>query len=459
MNTLQRKMKQDFESKALFDQARLYAFEYLDNIEDMDVFPSEKNLEGLNHFDVPLQQDTIDAKEVIHELNTFGAPGTIAQIGGKYHGFVNGGVVPASLGAKWLSDVWDQCGGLYLTSPVNAKLEEVCESWLKDIFDLSKETVAGFVSGTSMANLCGLAAARFQLLKNLGWDVHENGLNGAPNLRILAHQQVHASVKKTLAMLGYGKNSIEWLEADDQGRLVLDALPKLDNSCLVLLQAGNANTGSFDDFDTVCDIANEVGAWVHIDGAFGLWARATKALAYLTKGMEKASSWAVDGHKTLNTPYDSGIIMCRYPDAMISALQASGEYIIYSEQRDPLLYTPELSKRSRAIELWATMKYLGKDGIDQMVTTFYERAKQLATGLEEIGYQVINEVVFNQVLISCGSEENTKNVITCIQQSGEAWLGGTIWQGKPAIRISICSWMTNEKDIEDLISLFEKVRS
>ncbi len=335
--TIQEQMLEELKNKKIFEQARSYAYEYIDGIEEMNVFPSKSSLEDMNSFDQTLPKESVSAKKIIEQLHEFGSPATIAQTGGRYFGFVNGGAVPVSLGVKWLSDVWDQCGGLYLTSPINAKLETICEDWLKEIFNLPKETIAGFVSGTSMANLCGLSAARFHLLKNLDWDINENGLNGAPELRIIAHDQVHASVKKTLSMLGYGKKSIEWIPSDNQGKLILEELPKLDRSCLVLLQAGNANTGSFDNFDQVCDLANEVGAWVHIDGAFGLWAAASKSLSHLTKGMEKASSWAVDGHKTLNTPYDSGVILCKHPDALISSLQATGEYIIYSDQSDPLL--------------------------------------------------------------------------------------------------------------------------
>ena len=455
---LQRQMSEELKNKELFEQARSYAYEYIDGIDAMDVFPSQSNLENMKIFDEPLPQASVTAKDILDQLHKFGSPATIAQTGGRYFGFVNGGAIPVSLGVKWLSDVWDQCGGLYLTSPINAMLENVCERWLKEIFNLPKQTVAGFVSGTSMANLCGLSAARFRLLKNLGWDINENGLNGAPKLRIIAHDQVHASIKKTLAMLGYGRKNIEWIPSDNQGKLVLEELPELDESCLVLLQAGNANTGSFDDFDAVCDLANAAGAWVHIDGAFGLWAAASKSLSHLTKGMQKADSWAVDGHKTLNTPYDSGVILCKHPEALISALQATGEYIIYSEQRDPLLYTPELSKRSRAIELWATMKYLGSTGIDEMVTGFHTKAKQLEQGLKEIGFKIINDVVFNQVLVAAENDEMTKQIITYIQQSGECWLGGTTWQGKAAIRISVCSWMTTENDIERTIALFKKAK-
>ncbi len=459
MSTLHKQMRQELESKELFDLARSHAFEYMDGVEGMDVFPSEDNLEKLVNFDEPLQEESIPANQVIDQLHFYGSPNTVAHTAGRYFGFVLGGAVPVSLGVKWLSDVWDQCGGLYLTSPINAKIEAVCEHWLKDIFDFPKETVAGFVSGTSMANLSALAAARYQLLKKLGWDINENGLNGAPKLRIIAHEQIHASVKKTLSMLGFGKNSIEWVPSDNQGRLVLEKLPALDNHCLVLLQAGNANTGSFDNFDAICDLANQAGSWVHIDGAFGLWAVASKELSYLTKGIEKASSWAVDGHKTLNTPYDSGIVMCRYPEALACALQATGEYIIYSENRDPLLYTPELSKRSRAIELWATMKYLGKRGINEMVTTFYQRAKQLEKGLREAGFHIMNEVVFNQVLVAGNNDNETKGVIEYIQESGECWLGGSTWQGKTVIRVSICSWMTTKQDIDRTIRVFKKSKA
>lgn len=444
----------ELESKEIFELARSYAYAYMDGIEDMDVFPSKKNLDKMKAFDEPIPEKSTNAVDVLNQLNNFGSPATIAQIGGRYFGFVNGGALPVSIGVKWLSDVWDQNGGLFLTSPINAKLESVCQNWLKEIFSLPEETVAGFVSGTSMANLCGLLAARFHLLKNLNWDINEEGLNGAPKLRIIAHAQVHASIKKTLSILGYGKNNIEWIPSDSKGRLSLEHLPELDNSCLVLLQAGNVNSGAFDNFDKVCDRANAVGAWTHIDGAFGLWAAAANSLKHLTKGIEKASSWAVDGHKTLNTPYDSGIILCKHPDALISSLQATGEYLIFSEQRDPLFYTPELSKRARAIELWATIKYLGREGIDTLVSSLHLRAKQLAKGLEEIGFQIVNDPVFSQVLVATDNDEETKQILAFLQNSGECWLGSSSWQGKTVMRVSICSWATTEEDINRTVRLF-----
>lgn len=451
---LQKKMFGELKDKKIFDLARTYAYSYADNIDKMDVFPSDENLKNLAVFDESIPTESSSPEDIISQLNKFGSPATTAQTGGRYFGFVNGGVIPVSVATKWLSDFWDQNGGLYLTSPINAKFEAICEQWLKELFNLPKSTVAGFVSGTSTANFCGVIAARFRLLKNLGWDVNEKGLNGAPPIRIVTHLQIHSAIKKALALAGFGKENIEWVEVDDQGRMVLEKMPPLDDRTLLILQAGNVNTGSFDHFEKILTQANEANAWVHIDGAFGLWAQACESLKHLTKGMERATSWSVDGHKTLNTPYDSGIIMCADSEALISALQATGEYFSYSNQKDPMLCTPEMSKRSRAIELWATMKYLGKNGIDEMVTGFHLRAKQLEKGLRKNGFRIINDVVFNQVLMACENEERTKATLKNVQQSGEIWCGGSIWKGEAVIRVSICSWATTEEDIERAIAAF-----
>ncbi len=456
--SIQNKMFQELKDKTIFEQARKNAYAYSDGIADMDVFPSDENIENLKAFEEPLNDEPTDALDVINMLNQYGGPATTAQTGGRFFGFVDGGAVPVSIATKWLTDFWDQCGGLYLTSPINSKLESVCEAWLKDIFGLPDETVAGFVSGTSMANLSALCAARYRLLKNQGWDINKQGLNGAPPIRIIAHKQVHSSVKKTLVMLGFGSDNIEWLEADKQGRAIPETIPALDNTCLLLLQAGNVNTGGYDPFMEICPAAKKAGAWVHIDGAFGLWAGACKSLKHLTAGMELAQSWAVDGHKTLNTPYDCGIIMCADPEALVTSLQANADYIIYTDQREPLLYGPEMSKRSRALELWSVMKYLGKRGIDEMVTGLHINAKRMGAGLKDAGFELINEVVFNQVLIKCSSSEITKSVLEGVQQSGKAWCGGSMWQGEPVIRISVCSWATSAEDVDITIGLFAKAK-
>ncbi len=451
-------MHQQLRTKTLLSQAKEYAFKYLEGLNDMDVFPLENALKNLDAFDEELSLETGSADAILKQLHLKGAPATVAQSGGRYFGFVNGSSIPVSMAVKWISDVWDQNGGLFNTSPINSKLESVCERWLVDIFNLPKETVAGFVSGTSMANFSGLAAARYQLLKNLGWDFNEKGLNGAPAIRIVAHNQVHSSIRKTLVLLGFGKVDIEWIESDSQGRMCLDKIPTLDATCLVILQAGNANTGSFDHFDSICNLANACNAWVHIDGAFGLWAAASKSLSHLTKGIEKADSWAVDGHKTLNTPYDSGIVLCKHPQSLINAMQATGEYLVFSEQRDPLLYTSEMSKRSRAIELWATLKYLGKQGIDELVSGMHAQAIAIRNGLRQSGFEIVNDVVFNQVLVALEDDQKTNSVVNYIQNSGEAWLGGSKWQGRAVIRISLCSWVTTSADIERTIALFKKAK-
>lgn len=453
---LQDRLITERKSKAVFELAKQYAYNYMDNIDQMEVYPSDESLKLLENFDEPLPQNSETASAVLKQLNRYGSPNTIAQTGGRYFGFVNGNAVPASLGVKWLTDVWDQNGALFVMSPINAKLEAVCESWLKELLGLPSSTVAAYVSGSSTANLCGIAAARHHLLEKQGWDVNKRGLNGAPAIRIIAHEQLHLCVQKTLALLGLGTDSVEWVAADEQGRIKVNELPKLDSSCLVILQAGNVNTGAFDDFNTICKLAQDADAWVHIDGAFGLWAAASKALKHLTKGMEMASSWAVDGHKTLNTPYDAGIVLCKHPDALLNAMKATGAYLTYSEMRDPAHYGPELSKRCRAIEVWATIKSLGRNGIDEMIHTFNLHAQRLANGLESEGLELLNEVVFNQVLVRHPEEAITKTLLAKVQSSGHCWMGSTNWQGKTAIRISVCSWATTTADIDSTIDVFRK---
>jgi glutamate/tyrosine decarboxylase-like PLP-dependent enzyme len=285
-------------------------------------------------------------------------------------------------------------------------------------------------------------------------------LFSAPSIRVVAGKQAHSTVIKAIGLLGFGQKSIEFVEVDDQGRIISDLLPELDKRTLLILQAGNVNSGSFDDFSKICEKARNAGAWIHIDGAFGLWAGAAEQLKHLTKGMEYAHSWAVDGHKTLNTPYDCGIIMCADREALTSALHMSGSYIVVSEDRDGMLYTPEMSKRARIIELWATLKYLGKSGVDQMITTMHERAVQFATKISALdGFTVLNQVVFNQVLVCCDSDEMTNKVLEKIQALRECWVGGSMWQDRRVIRISVCSWATTSDDIDTSVRSFAKARS
>jgi len=449
---------QQMEQKDLFDQARDYAFDYIDHSLERNVFPSNQAIHNLSQFDENLPESTTDPSQVINQLHQHGSPATVSQIGGRYFGLVNGGIIPVSLATKWLSDAWDQNTPLYVTSPIVSKLEEVCERWLQELLDLPENTVAGFVSGSSMSNLCCLAAARYRIFKNNGWDINEKGFHGAPTIRVITSQHSHGTVVKAISLLGIGIENIEWVNVDDQGRIIASQLPTLDKSCIVILQAGNVNSGSFDEFTEICDIARQQGSWVHIDGAFGLWAGACKDLKYLTKGMNKADSWSVDGHKTLNTPYDSGVVLCKDKQALVNALQASGAYIVYGEHRDGMLYTPEMSRRARVVELWATLKYLGKQGVDELVLGLHQRAAQLAQALRGENFEILNDVVFNQVLVAVNDDETTNNVIAHLQQSGDCWVGGSKWFDRAVIRVSVCSWATTKKDINRTVNAFVEAR-
>ncbi len=456
---LHRQMQQEMIDKKIFNQAQEYAFDYADKALERNVFPTDKAIENLLIFDEQLPDNIGDSSAILELLHTYGSPATVTQIGGRYFGLVNGGVIPTALAAKWLNDFWDQNTPLFVTSPITSKLETVVESWLKELFKLPQSTVAGFVSGTSMAILCGLAAARFRIYQRLNWDINAKGFMNAPKVRIVAGQHAHATVLKAVALLGFGKDNIEWVEVDSEGRMMPDKMPELDENTILVLQAGNVNSGSFDYFNEICNKAQKANTWVHIDGAFGLWAAGSEQLKHLTSGIEKADSWSVDGHKTLNTPYDCGIVLCKDKEALVSALQATGSYIVYGENRDGMLYTPEMSRRARAVELWATMKYLGKQGIDELVYGLHERAKQFAAALQENGFQILNEVVFNQVLVACDNDAETEETLKNVQELRECWCGGSVWFNKKVIRISVCSWATTEADVTRSVLSFVKARN
>lgn len=452
-------MRSELEDKAVFEHARTYAYDYMDKVFERSVTPSEEAIKGLGVFDEPLPEVSSNPNEILRLLHENGSPATLAQTAGRYFGFVNGSSTPAALASKWLSDVWDQNAALYVISPIASQLEAVCEKWVGSLLGLPAETAAGFVSGTSIATACGLAAGRNEILKRQGWDVASKGLFGAPPIRVVLGEQAHATVFKALALIGLGKDRVEKVAVDSQGRMLADKMPELDAHTLVILQAGNVNSGSFDPIDEICEGARNAGAWIHVDGAFGLWAAASGKKRHLTKGIEKADSWSVDAHKTLNAPYDCGIILCKNREALVTALQATGSYIQYSEKRDGMLYTPEMSRRARGIELWATLKYFGRNGIEELVDGLCDRAEQFAELLTAEGFHILNDIVFNQVLVACDSTEETKSVLENIQKSGECWCGGAVWKGEPVIRISVCSWATTPQDVERSVAAFVAARS
>ena len=442
----------------LLDQAHRYAVDYLDGRRARRVFPDDAALAGLRAFDGPLPDRGLDPAAMLELLQAKGAPATVTLAGGRYFGFVNGGLHPPALAARWLADAWDQNATLHVMSPVAAKLEAVCERWIVELLGLPQGTALGLVTGTSTSLSCGLAAARNALLQRQGWDVVGKGLFGAPEIRVVLGEAAHGAVFRALSFLGLGRDRVETVPCDDQGRLLVERLPALDDKTLLILSAGNVNSGSFDPFPPLIERARAAGAWVHVDGAFGLWAAAAPGLQTLTEGMNLADSWSADAHKTLNAPYDNGVILCRDRDALAAALTASGAYLQWSDARDSMRFTPDMSRRARGIDLWATLATLGRDGLASLVEQLCARAALFAEGLAAAGFPILNDVVYNQVLTAGADDEETAALLKVLQQSGEIWCGGSEWQGRPVIRLSVCAAETTEADIERAVAAFVTAR-
>jgi glutamate/tyrosine decarboxylase-like PLP-dependent enzyme len=426
-----------------------YAIRYLDGLEERSVAPAPEAVVRLAELGGPLPSSPTDPAEVVKLLDQVGSPATVATAGSRYFGFVIGGSLPATLAVNWLAGAWDQNAAMYVMSPTAAALEVIAQKWILDVLSFPPEAEIGFVTGATMANFSGLAAARHALLQRQGWDVGADGLFGAPPIKVVVGDEVHVSLLKALNLLGFGHNRVIRVPTDEQGRMRADQLPPLDSSTLLCIQAGNVNTGAFDPADILCERAHEAGAWVHVDGAFGLWLAADPARAHLTAGLANADSWATDAHKWLNVPYDSGLVICRNPQDLRAAMSyTSASYLVTSEQRDNLQYTPEMSQRARAIEIWAALRSLGRSGLADMLERTCLLAERFATGLRAAGYDILNDVVANQVLVSFGDAETTKQVIAVVQQDGTCWCGGTVWHGQTAMRISVSSWATTEADVD-----------
>jgi glutamate/tyrosine decarboxylase-like PLP-dependent enzyme len=431
---------------------------YVAGLAGRPVAPTPAMLARLGELDHPLPQAPTDPAEVVRLLDEIGSPATVATAGPRYFGFVIGGSLPGALAAHWLAGAWDQNAGMLVASPIGAKLEEVATGWLRDLLGLPAVTEAGFVTGATMANFCGLAAARHALLARQGWDVEVRGLFDAPPLTVIVGDEVHTSVLKALSLLGLGRERVIRVPADGQGRLQADELPPLGPSTVVCLQAGNVNTGAFDPLAEVCDRARAAKAWVHVDGAFGLWAAAAPERTRLTAGLDGADSWATDAHKWLNVPYDSGIVLCRHPDALRDAMMLHrAAYLVQGERRDPYVYTPEASRRARGVEVWAALRSLGREGVADLVERTCRLARRFAQQLGAAGHEILNDVVLNQVLVSFGSAERTNRVIAGIQTDGTCWCGGTVWQGRTAMRISVSSWATTEADVDASVDAMLRV--
>jgi len=434
--------------KDLLVEAAVRAARYAAEIGDRRVTPRTEDTSRLQEIGGTLPQGPSDPAQVLALLDDIGSPATVATTGGRYFGFVVGGTLPAALAANWLAGAWDQNAGLYVMSPVAAKIEEIVLAWILDLLGLPSSCGAGFVTGTTMANLTALAAARTALLQRAGWDVEEDGLFEAPPMRVVVGEEVHVSLLKALSLLGLGRSRVTRVPTDGQGRMMPDMLPQLNEHTLLCLQAGNVNTGAFDPAKEICSRAREAGAWVHVDGAFGLWAAASPSYSHLLEGVCDADSWAIDCHKWLNVPYDSGIAVVREAESLRKAMVLSAAYLQTSGVREPCHYTPEASRRARGVELWAAMRSLGRDGLRELVERNCRLAKVFADRLRQAGFEVLNQVDLNQVLVSFGPPEETQRIIAGVQNDGTCWCGGTQWHGRTAMRISVSSWATTEPDVE-----------
>lgn len=435
-------------TRALLFAAAERAARYIETISERRVSPSAKALDNLPRLGGALPEQAEDPLDVLALLDDVGSPATVATTGARYFGFVVGGALPATLAAHWLAGAWDQNASLRTLSPVGTYLEDVALAWIVNLLGLPPACGGAFVTGGQMANFTALAAARHAVLQLAGWDVESQGLFGAPPVTVVVGEEAHATIFKALALLGMGRNRVVTVPTDGQGRMKAGALPRLSGPSIVCAQAGNVNTGAFDPLADICEIAHGASAWVHVDGAFGLWAAAAPERAHLTKGIESADSWAIDAHKWLNVPQDSGIALVRDSRHLHAAMTIGAAYLHPGAQREPMQWGPESSRRARAIEIWTALRSLGRRGVAELVERTCRHAAMFAEGLRAAGYDVLNDVVLNQVLVSFGTPEMTHRVIEGIQEDGACWCGATVWHGQTAMRISVSSWATTESDVE-----------
>ena len=410
----------------------------------------------------PLEDEGVAPKKIAGVLASAGMRGTVAMAGPRYFGFVIGGSVPAAVAADWLVSTWDQNSGLYAGSPLVAVIEQIAGAWLREIAGLPAKMSFGFVTGGHMANFTGLAAARHRVLRNAGWDVEANGLFGAPPIEVVVSEEAHYTIFMALRLLGLGANRVRRIPTDDQGRMRADELAAAlrggKGPCIVCAQAGNVNTGAFDPIEKIVELAKERGAWLHVDGAFGLWAAASREKVALVRGVEEADSVASDAHKWINVPYDCGVVFCADEAAHRSVMSLAAAYIMETRtERDPHEFVPEESRRARAVPVYAALRSLGRKGFAEIVERNCRQARRFAEALRAAAYEVLNDVVLNQVLVSFGTPEQTQQTIAAIQEEGTCWCGGTVWQGRTAMRISVSNWSTTDEDVEKSIEAMVRV--
>ena len=444
-------------TRQLLADAARRAVDYLDGLQDRSVAAIAGAPERLSHaLCEPFPDARADAADILAFLDDLGSPATVASAGGRYFGFVTGGAMPATLAANYLAGAWDQNCFSSISSPAVAAFEEAALRWVKEALGLPMSSEGALVTGATMANFTCLAAARNWALGQAGWDTDARGLFGAPELTVIVGGEAHASLFKVLSMLGLGRERVTVVPADTEGRMRCDRLPTIKGPTVVCIQAGNVNTGAFDPAGEIVEWAHAGGAWVHVDGAFGIWALASPAYAALAEGFVAADSWASDAHKWLNVPYDSGIAVVREPVTLARAMSINGSYLLESAHRDAMNFTPDSSRRARAIEVWAALKSLGRSAQAELVDRNCRLARRFEVGLRESGAEVLNEVVLNQVVVAFGDDDRTNRVLSMVQRSGECWCGGTTWRGRAAMRISVSSWATTDDDVERSLSAILK---
>ena len=443
--------------RELLDETVERAARFLESLPERRVAAARDAEELVPALGGGLPRKGLPAPEILARLDEIGGQGVVASAGPRYFGFVTGGALPASLAASWLATAWDQNAFSEVSSPVGAAVERVAMRWVLEALDLPVDAGVAFVTGATMANFTALAAARRAVLLAHGHDADRHGLGGAPEIAVVVGEQAHATLFKALGMLGLGRERVMRVPVDGEGRMRLDSLTRPTGPAIVCTQAGNVNTGAFDPVGEICDAVRAGDVWVHVDGAFGLWARASGRLTGLGAGVERADSWATDAHKWLNVPYDSGLAVVRDPAALGGAMSVQAEYLPDRTRRDPYEFTPETSRRMRGVEVWAAVASLGRDGIEALVERNCRQARRFAAGLREAGHEILNDVVLNQVLVAFGDDAATAEVIRGVQREGTCWCGGTSWAGRAAMRISVSSWATTDDDVERSLAAIIRV--
>ncbi len=444
--------------KVLLEEAARRSIAYRSSIQSRSVAPSAEAIAGLSQFVEVLPTQGSDPNTTLELLDSAGSPAAVAMTGPRYFGFVIGGSLPITLAANWLAGAWDQNAAMHGVTPAVADIEQIAIRWMLDLLQLPDTAGAALVTGATIANFTALAAARDQVLNRAGWDARAQGLFGAPEISVVIGAEAHPTLTKSLGLLGLGQQRVATIPVDSQGRMQVNKLPDVSGPTIVCTQVGNINSGAFDPVGDICDRVCGANVWVHVDGAFGLWAAASRELSQYVAGVEKADSWATDAHKWLNVPYDCGIAFVRDENALRSAMAITAEYLLTeSSGRNPSDYTPELSRRARGVEVWAALRTLGREGVDDMVSRCCRYARNFAEKLSAAGYEILNDVVLNQVLVSFGDKATTLAIVNEIQLDGTCWCGSTVWQGRTAMRISVSNWSTTDEDVAESLAAIIRI--